>query len=278
VATRRARRTRTPIAASGRPSPAAGVDPPASLYGDRIAKSYDADYPEGTAERAVEFLAALAGRGRALELGIGTGRLALPLARRGVHVEGIDASREMVARLRKKPGGRAIPVTIGDFADVAASGPFSLAFVVFNTFFALLTQEDQVRCFWSVASRLAPGGAFVIEAFVPDLARFDRGQRTDTTAIGPGSVDLNCTVHDPVRQRVDTRQYRLFEDGRFDVVPISIRYAWPSELDLMARLAGLRLRDRFGGFDRRPFGAGSGVHVSVYERPAPVRRASTRHA
>jgi SAM-dependent methyltransferase len=271
VPTRRtSRRARgEPLDVSGGRAAPTRVDPPAHLYGDRVARSYDVDYPERTAEVPADFLAALAGpRGRALELGIGTGRVALPLARRGVRVEGIDASRAMVARLRKKPGGRAIPVSIGDFADVDAKGPFSLVYVVFNTFFALLTQEDQVRCFWNVATRLAPGGTFVIEGFVPDPSRFDRGQRTDTTAIGGDSVDLNCAVHDAARQRVDTRQYRLFEDGRFEVVPISVRYAWPSELDLMARLAGLRLRERYGGFDRRPFGSGSGSHVSVYERPA----------
>ena len=148
-----------------------------STYGEHIASMYDALHVHMDPAAAVETLAELAGAGRALELGVGTGRIALPLAARGVEVHGIDASEAMVERLRAKPGGAAIEVTIGDFADVAVEGEFDLVVAAFNMFFALLTQDDQVRCFANVAEHLAPGGAFVVEAFVPDLARYERGQR-----------------------------------------------------------------------------------------------------
>jgi SAM-dependent methyltransferase len=235
------------------------------LYGARIADLYDELFPALPADDpGVAFLASRAGAGRVLELGIGTGRYAIPLAARGVRIEGVDASPEMVARLRAKPGGEGIPVAMGDFARPPVDGPFSLAFVVFNTFFGLLTQEDQCRCFEAVATRLAPGGAFVLEAFVPDLGRFDRGQRLRVVRLGPDRLDLDAAQHDLATQRIDTHHVRLTPDGtRF--VPISIRYAWPSELDLMARLAGLRLRERWGSFARAPFTSASGLHVSVYE-------------
>jgi SAM-dependent methyltransferase len=237
-------------------------------YGDRIADLYDDLFPALAPDHpGIAFLAGLAGTGRALELGIGTGRFALPLAARGVRVEGVDASQAMVARLRAKPGGERIPVTMGDFADPRVEGPFSLVFIVFNTLFGLLTQEDQVGCFASVARRLAPGGAFVIEAFVPDLGRFDRGQRVAVTHLGAELVDLEASRHDLATQRIDTHVVRVTPTGsRF--VPVSIRYAWASELDLMARLAGLRLRERWGSFARTPFTSASPGHVSVYERPA----------
>ncbi len=201
---------------------------------------------------AVAFLVELAHAGPALELAIGTGRLALPLAERGVEVHGIDASEAMVARLRSKSGGERIPVTIGDFADVPIEGRYALVYVVFNTLFALQTQEAQIRCFRNVAACLADGGVFVVEAFVPDLSRFDRGR------------------HHPVEQRVESQHVLLSEQGiRF--YPVQIRYAYPSELDLMARLAGLQLRARFGGWRREPFTAASAMHVSVYERADPTK-------
>ena len=239
----------------------------ASTYGDRIAPVYD-EWVERLGletDTAVELLAALAGGGPVLELAIGTGRIALPLVERGVEVHGIDASEEMVARLRAKPRGSEIPVTIGDFADVAVPGPFSLVFVAFNTFFALLTQDDQVRCFANVAARLADGGVFVVEAFVPDLGRFDRGQRLETSDVDLESIRIHASRHDPVGQRVFGQTALVREDGiRF--FPVELRYAYPPELDLMARLAGLRLRERFGGWEREPFTAASGHHVSIYER------------
>ena len=240
----------------------------ASTYGERIADVYDA-WPTvpGDTEAAVVCLAGLAGRGPVLELGIGTGRLALPLAARGLAVQGIDASPAMVAKLRTKPGGEAIPVVMGDFADVPVDGRFALIFVAFNTFFALLSQEAQVRCFAAVAARLAASGVFVIQAFAPDLGRYDRGQRVGVNGIDGSRVVLEASVHDAVAQRVHSLQITLSDQG-VRTYPVEIRYAWPSELDLMARLAGLTLRHRWGGWDRQPFTADSRIHVSVYARAA----------
>jgi SAM-dependent methyltransferase len=234
-------------------------------YGDRIADVYDA-MMAGQADPAdcVDRLAELAGPGPALELGIGTGRVALPLAARGVRVHGIDASAAMVERLRAKPGGDRVDVTLGDFAGVPVEGGYRLVYVVFNTFFGLLTQDDQLRCFAEVGSHLAPGGAFVLEGFVPDLSLHPGGQSVRTTHLGPDQVRLDLARHDPVAQRVDF-QHVLLTEGGIRLYPGSIRYAWPSELDLMARLAGLRLRERWGGWRREPFGADAGLHVSVYE-------------
>ncbi len=234
-------------------------------YGDRIADVYDGLYENLDTEGAVATLAGLAGGGPVLELAIGTGRLALPLAERGLDVHGIDASAAMVAKLRGKPGGDRIPVTMGDFADVAVDGPYSLIFVAFNTFFGLLTQNDQLRCFTNVAAHLADGGVFVVEAFFPDLGRFDRGQRTQTTRLDARSVMIDASRHDPVEQRIDSHHVVITEEGT-KLYPVSIRYAFPPELDLMARLAGLELENRWGGWRREPFTADSDRHVSVYGR------------
>ena len=238
-----------------------------STYGDRIASIYDR-YVEGfVGERTdptVEFLASLIGMGRALELGIGTGRIALPLAERGVTVEGIDASQSMIDRLRAKPGGDAIKVSIGDFANLDVEGRFDLIYVVFNTFFALLDQEDQIRCFSNVASHLTGGGVFVVEAFVPDPTMYDRGQRMSATRVEADRVELDASRLDSVKQRI-TSQHILIGSEGIVLLPVQLRYAWPSELDLMARLAGMRLRQRFGGWQREPFTSSSPSHVSVYE-------------
>jgi hypothetical protein len=238
-----------------------------STYGDRWADVYDewARLAELDTDAAVDFLAELAGDGPALELAVGTGRIALPLAERNVEVEGIDASARMVERLRAKPGGERLKVTIGDMADVGVSGRYRLVYVVFNTIFALLTQEDQARCFENVAARLDGGGAFVVEAFVPDLTRFDRNQRVDALEVESDRVRVDVARHDPVHQRISTQQVDVTEAGT-RLYPVQIRYAYPSELDLMARLAGLRLKERFGGWRREPFTAESGKHVSVYGR------------
>jgi SAM-dependent methyltransferase len=238
----------------------------ASTYGDRIAAIYD-ELIEGKfdTEGAVSFLAELAGTGPVLELGIGTGRVALPLAERGLEVHGIDASEAMVERLRAKPGGDRIAITLKDFADIDAEGSFSLVFVVFNTIFALLTQDDQVRCFRNVAERLSPEGVFVVEAFVPDLTRFDRDQRVQVVEIGVDHVMLDVSRHDAAAQVVDSQHVMIRSEGT-RLVPVHIRYSWPSELDLMARLAGLVLRERWSGWRREAFSAGSGAHVSVYGR------------
>jgi SAM-dependent methyltransferase len=221
-------------------------------------------------DAAVAFLVEFARAGPALELAIGTGRIALPLAGRGIDVHGIDASEAMVARLRSKQGGERIPVTIGDFADVPIEGRYTLVYVVFNTLFALQTQEAQIRCFRNVAACLADDGVFVVEAFVPDLSRFDRDQRIETERVGLDQVWLGAARHHPVEQRVESQHVLLSEQGiRF--YPVQIRYAYPSELDLMARLAGLQLRARFGGWRREPFTAASAMHVSVYERADPTK-------
>jgi SAM-dependent methyltransferase len=238
-----------------------------TTYGERMAEVYDQwpGVPPNT-EAVVAALTRLAGRGPVLELGIGTGRIALPLAQRGPHVHGIDASPAMVARLRAKPGGEHIPVTIGDFADMAVEGRFTLIFVVFNTFFGLLSQEDQVRCFLGVAQHLTDDGVFVLEAFVPDLSRYDRGQRVEARQVETDRIHLATSIHDPVQQRIMSQQVVLSAEG-IRLYPVQVRYAWPSELDLMARLAGLQLKHRWAGWAGEPFTASSGSHVSVYGRP-----------
>jgi SAM-dependent methyltransferase len=238
-----------------------------ATYGDRIADIYDSysELPADT-EEAVDFLAGLAGSGPVLELGVGTGRIALPLQERGVEVHGIDSSERMVERLRAKPGGERMSVAIGDFAEVDVDGAFALVFVVFNTFFALPDQEAQVRCFQRVAAHLRPGGAFVIEAFVPDLARFSGGQNLSARQLSEDRVQLDVSILDPVEQRVRAQHVFLDERG-VRLYPVQIRFAWPSELDLMARLAGLQLADRWSGWRREPFTATSRRHVSIYRRP-----------
>jgi SAM-dependent methyltransferase len=235
-------------------------------YGEQIADVYDEWHAGMDPAETVELLASLAGTGPVLELGIGTGRVAIPLAARGLEVHGIDASRPMVERMLAKPGGERIDVTFGQLADVAVDRSFSLIFIVFNTFFALLSQEDQVRCFANVARRLEPGGRFAMEAFVPDVARFDRGQRVHAINVDVDRVRLDVSLHRPVEQRVDAQHVVITGEG-VRLVPVALRYAWPSELDLMARLAGLRLRHRWGGWDRAPFDDDSQKHVSVYEKP-----------
>jgi SAM-dependent methyltransferase len=238
----------------------------AATYGDRIADVYDGWFavPSDT-QGTVEFLSDLAGAGPMLELGIGTGRIALPLAQRGHEVHGVDASEAMVEKLRSKAGDEVIPVSIGDFAELDIEVEFSLVYVVFNTFFALLSQEDQVRCFSNVARRLQEGGVFVIEAFVPDMTRWDRDQRMEAHHVENDSVVLGVSRHDPVEQRVASNHLVISKEG-VEFYPVRLRYAWPSELDLMARLAGLRLRERRGGWHRESFTASSVKHVSVYER------------
>jgi SAM-dependent methyltransferase len=236
-------------------------------YGERIADVYDEWHTHMDPAATVEVLASLAGSGPVLELGIGTGRVAIPLAARGLDVHGVDASPAMVERMRAKPGGAGIGVTFGHLADVPVDRSFSLIFIVFNTFFALLSQDDQVRCFTNVARRLEPGGRFSLEGFVPDVARFDRGQRVHVTNLEVDRMRLDVSVHRPAEQRVDSQHVVITGSG-VRLVPVPLRYAWPSELDLMARLAGLRLRHRWGGWNREPFGDDSQRHISVYEKPA----------
>jgi hypothetical protein len=226
----------------------------------------DRDFRRGDETAAVTFLAQLAGPGPALELGIGTGRIALPLAARGIRVDGIDLSPAMVDQLRTKPGGDRLSVTMGDLAAVPVAGTYRLIYVVFNTLFNVLTQEAQVRCFENVAAHLADDGAFVVEAFVPAfLYRLRNNQYVDTEAVEVDEVRLDLLRHDPATQMIEESHVSLSPAG-VRLNPVVQRYAWPSELDLMARIAGLRLKGRWGGWDRGPFDARSSVHVSVYGR------------
>ena len=252
-------------------NPSAGgpqLDP--AEYGERIGGIYDEWFGGRDDQRPiVDFLAARADGRPSLELGIGTGRIALPLAARGVPVDGIDASPRMVAELRGKPGGADLPVAIGDFAGVSApGGPYALIYVVFNTFLMLTTQDDQVRCFARVAANLLPGGVFVMEAFVPDLTRFDEGQRVQVDRLEP-AIRFTASMHDRVRQQIHTRHILLGPDG-IETYPIELRYAWPAELDLMARLAGMRLAGRWAGWRGEPFTSASDGHVSVWEATGPA--------
>lgn len=237
----------------------------ATTYGDGVADVYDAWYGGGDTGPMVERLAALAGGGPALELGIGTGRVALPLAARGVAVHGIDASDSMLDQLRAKEGAASLSITRGDFTEFDLGSRFKLVYVVFNTFFSLPDQESQVRCFHCVADHLSPGGRFVLECFVPDPGRFDRGQRLAVTAIESDGLRLEAALHDPVHQKVRARVVSL-TDGGARFYPLEARYCWPSELDLMGRLATLRLEHRWGGWGAEPFTASSANHVSVYAR------------
>jgi SAM-dependent methyltransferase len=212
----------------------------------------------------VDTLAELAAQGAALEFGIGTGRIALPLAERGVRVAGIDSSDAMVARLRAKPGGGDIEVAIGDFATTRVDGEFSLVYLVFNTINNLVTQDAQVACFENAAAQLGGGRRFVIEVGVPDLQNLPVGQTIIPFHAGPGGIGFD--VYDVVTQRFSSQHYD-FIDGRVEAFPYEFRYVWPSELDLMARLAGMRLEHRWAGWRREPFTSLSRAHVSVYQKP-----------
>ena len=240
----------------------------AATYGDRIAEIYDEVHAHlstpDVVDPIVDLLAELAGGGPALELGIGTGRIALPLAARGVEVHGIDASEAMVAKMREKPGGADIPVIIGDFAYLDVDGRYSVIYVVFNTLFALPSQGAQVECFRNVARHLRDGGVFLVTAFVPDPSRFDRGQRVSTGIVENDFVSLDLDRHDPTTQTVASSHLYITPEG-VQMYPVAIRYAWPSELDLMAELAGMHLRSRWADWRRNPFTAASAGHVSIYE-------------
>jgi SAM-dependent methyltransferase len=229
-------------------------------FGAEVAARYDDDGPMFRAEVVgvtVDFLAALAGDGAALELGIGTGRIALPLAQRGVRVHGIDLSEAMVAVLRRKPGAEEIGTTIGDVATTRVEGTFRLAYLVFNTIMNLTTQDTQVACFENVARHLEPGGSFVVEVMVPDLRRLPPGETY--VPFGVSETHVGIDEYDVANQGLVSHHYT---DAR---VSIPFRYVWPSELDLMARIAGLRLRERWADWSRAPFTSESRSHVSVWE-------------
>jgi SAM-dependent methyltransferase len=235
-------------------------------FGERVAAHYDErtgamGSPE-VVEPVVDVLAELAGDGAALEFGIGTGRIAVPLADRGVKVAGIDSSDAMVKRLRAKPGTDAMEVAIGDFATTKVAGQFTLVFLIFNTIFNLTSQDAQVACFENAAAHLTPGGRFVIETGVPDLQSLPLGQTVIPFRADPEGVSFD--VYDVVTQRFSSQHYYFTGEGNVETHPVEFRYAWPSELDLMARLATMRLEHRWGGWRREPFTTLSRGHVSVY--------------
>jgi SAM-dependent methyltransferase len=242
---------------------------PRDYFGEAVAERYDetaADmFDPAVVDPVVDFLVELADGGAALELGIGTGRIALPLAERGVRVHGIDLSEAMVARLRAKPGADRIGVTIGDFATTTVEGSFSLAYLVFNTINNLTTQDEQVACFQNVAAQLRPGGCFVIEVGVPALQRLPPGETVRAFTVS--STRLGFDEYDVVSQGLISHHYWIVDD-KLENLSVPFRYVWPSELDLMARLAGMRLRERWSGWKREPFTSDSTRHVSVWEKPA----------
>ena len=242
---------------------------PEDHFGEQVAARYDessADmFQPAVLDPTVDFLAELAGNGAALELGIGTGRVALPLSRRGVPVHGIDLSAAMVARLREKPGAERIGVTIGDFATTTVEGRFTLAYLVFNTIENLTSQDEQIACFQNVAAHLEPGGCFVIETGIPSLQRLPPGETVRAFAVTP--TYLGFDEFDVVNQGLISHHYTVV-DGRLELHSVPFRYVWPSELDLMARIAGMRLRERWSDWQREPFTSDSRKHVSVWEKPA----------
>jgi SAM-dependent methyltransferase len=238
-------------------------------FGERVAARYDessADmFDPAVVDPVVDLLAELAGRGRALELGIGTGRIGLPLTQRGVPVHGIELSKAMAARLHAKPGAEDIGVTIGDFATTRVDGTFSLAYLVFNTIGNLTTQAAQVACFRNVAAHLEPGGCFVIEVGVPELQRLPPG---DTFRVFHASeTHWGVDEYDVASQGLVSHHFQVV-DGRIELTSLPFRYVWPAELDLMAELARMTLRDRWSGWRREPFTSESRQHVSVWEKPA----------
>ncbi|MEE6266582.1 class I SAM-dependent methyltransferase [Streptomyces diastatochromogenes] len=245
------------------------MDDEDGYFGKSVAATYDESSAEMFAadvvEPAVEVLARLAAGGRALELGIGTGRIALPLAGRGVPVHGIDLSRAMVDRLRAKPGGEDIGVTLGDFATTRVDGTFSVAYLVFNTLMNLTSQQAQVDCFRNVAAHLAPGGSFVVEVMVPELRKLPPGQTAVPFHVSPTRWAFD--VYDVATQALSSH-YSDAVDGHGSHESIPFRYVWPAELDLMAQLAGLRLRERWAGWAGEPFTSESHRHVSIWEKPA----------
>jgi SAM-dependent methyltransferase len=238
-------------------------------FDERVAARYDESESEmfesAIVDATVDFLVELAGKGRALEFGIGTGRIAVPLAQRGVPVHGIDMSNAMVAKLRAKPGGEDIGVTIGDFSTTTVDGTFSVAYLVFNTISNLTTQDAQVACFRNVAAHLEPGGCFVIEVGVPGLQRLPPGETIHVFHMS--ATRWGFDEYDVANQGLTSHHFWIV-DGRVESLSMPFRYAWPAELDLMAQLAGMTLRERWSGWEREPFTSDSRKHVSVWEKPA----------
>jgi SAM-dependent methyltransferase len=243
-----------------------GFDPRTS-FGPDVARRYDAEYTRGDEEDTVAFLARLGGGGDALELAVGTGRIALPLRSAGLRVDGIELSQDMVDRMREKPGGDEVEVTMGDMSRVTTGRTYGLVYLVYNTIGNLLTQDDQVRCFQNAARHLSPDGVFVLDCRVPTAPSWPGHQRIAAEHIAVDHVALDVCRYDPVTQILDESHVRIGADG-VELSPISLRLAYPPEFDLMARIAGLRLRERWGGWNGEPYTATSWRHVSVYERSA----------
>jgi SAM-dependent methyltransferase len=243
----------------------------ADHFGERIAARYEeseaAMFADDVVDPAVDLLAELAAGGRVLELGIGTGRIAVPLSRRGVEVAGIDLSSAMVERLHAKPGGEAIAVTLGDFASARVEGTFSLAYLVFNTIMNLTTQDSQVECFGNVAGHLAPGGHFVVEVLVPELQHLPPGRTVIPYHVSETRWAFD--VYDVATQACSSNYFEIV-GGVTETTSIPFRYVWASELDLMARIAGLSLVGRWGDWRRTPFDKDSRSHVSVWQKPVDV--------
>jgi SAM-dependent methyltransferase len=240
---------------------------PTNYFDERIAESYEAKWPHlfepAAVDPVVSFLADLAGSGPVLELGIGTGRIALPLSQRGIRVHGIDISEAMLTQLRAKPGGGDIGVTIGDFATTTLGGTFALAYLVRNTIENLTTQDDQVECFRNVAAQLEPGGYFVIEVEVPALQRLPPGETIRAFTVTP--THLGFDEYDIAAQGLISHHYWV-EGDQLEALSVPFRYVWPSELDLMARLAGMTLRERWSGWKHEPFTSESTTHISVWQK------------
>ena len=235
-------------------------------FGERVASTYDDDeemFDPSLVGRTVDFLQDLAGSGSALELGVGTGRIALPLAERGVRVHGIDLSRAMVSRLQAKPGGSQVAVTIGDFATTTVEGQFDLAYLVFNTIINLTTQDAQVACFRNAANHLDSGGRFVIEVFVPRLQQVPVGGSYH--AFDVSEKHWGIDEYDIATQSLTSHHMSIAEGGTTSS-STPFRYVWPAELDLMAQLAGMKLKERWGSWQREPFTSESDSHVSVWQK------------
>ncbi|GIG41858.1 methyltransferase [Cellulomonas phragmiteti] len=236
----------------------------AGTYGARWSGIYDSlPWPEP--DQTVDFLSGLAGDGRVLELAIGTGRVAIPLAARGIDVEGIDTSQKMIEMLRSKDGGEQIVVHEADISDFTLEDRYGLAFLVLNTIYALQSQDEQISCFESVAGVVEPGGHFVVEAFMPDPTRFRRNSWMQVHDIGLDHVIVEADRHDPSTQQI-LEQHIHIRDGKIELFPAFLRYVWPSEMDLMARLTGFTLAARYGSWTKEPFTARSTQYVSVYRR------------
>jgi SAM-dependent methyltransferase len=243
---------------------------PENWFDDEVAATYD----ENSADRfepallaaTTSFLAGLAGHGPALELAVGTGRVAIPLAARGVPVSGIELSPDMLARLRAKPGNEVVTAVEGDMTTTRVTGEFSLVYLVYNTITNLTAQDAQVAVFENAARHLAPGGCFVVEVYLPILRVLPPGERFRVFADEPGYHAYD-EYADPASQLQWSHHVRLRDDGTYRKVSMPFRYVWPAELDLMARIAGLRLKERWADWERTPFTDESKQHVSVWEKP-----------